>query len=311
MKTNYTVFKAFLALTLFFFGSTFLTAQNYILQCPDPDCGAPFGPVAGEYEETAVMENNQPTYQGPDGSAAYTIRLVNTVPNPININRWEVQVTGTGARVYFDAGQQGQFPLSATDNTWTAEQNSYNPVPSGAVLPVEFASFTGKADKSSIVLNWQTLTEHNNAGFEVQRSTDGREWEALDFVNGNDTAYELSDYSFADEKPFSGVNQYRLKQTDFDGGFEFSAVVTVRFSNESTVRIAPNPTASGFITLSLTDLRSDKAVAVIFDNFGRQVQTFAVNDLVTRQDVSELPVGVYLLHIEDGGQNFRERFVIE
>jgi len=92
-----------------------------------------------------------------------------------------------------------------TDNNITAGQTG--------LLPVEFLTFYANANANQILINWETASESNNAGFEVQRSTDGREFQNLDFVEGKGTTVEHQKYSFEDKKLRKGqLYYYRLKQ---------------------------------------------------------------------------------------------------
>ena len=95
-------------------------------------------------------------------------------------------------------------------------------------LPVELVSFTGTAVlPSSIRLNWQTATEVNNYGFEVERKSSDN-WQKIGFVQGNGNSNSLKEYSYLDKYPI-GVSkfQYRLKQMDNDGQYEYSNVIEV------------------------------------------------------------------------------------
>jgi hypothetical protein len=94
-------------------------------------------------------------------------------------------------------------------------------------LPVELVSFRGTATAQGVQLTWQTASEQNNAGFEVQRRSEkASEWQVLGFVRGAGTTAEAQSYTFLD-KSASGKVQYRLKQIDFDGQFEYSNVIEV------------------------------------------------------------------------------------
>ncbi|MCW9065211.1 MAG: YCF48-related protein, partial [Ignavibacteriaceae bacterium] len=93
-------------------------------------------------------------------------------------------------------------------------------------VPVELTSFTAKANKNSVILNWQTSTETNNSGFEVQRKIG--EWESMGFVEGHGTTTEEKIYSFVDENLVAGTYQYRLKQIDYDGSFEYSEIANAQ-----------------------------------------------------------------------------------
>ncbi|MEL7339861.1 MAG: sialate O-acetylesterase, partial [Bacteroidota bacterium] len=93
-----------------------------------------------------------------------------------------------------------------------------------ATLPVELLSFDAKALAASVELNWITVTEKNNAHFEIQRSLEGQPWQNIGLVAGAGDSDQQIRYAFADDAPQEGINRYRLKQVDFDGGFSLSPV---------------------------------------------------------------------------------------
>ncbi len=115
-------------------------------------------------------------------------------------------------------------------------------------LPVELLSFSSSVIDNDVTLNWTTATETNNSGFQIERretkNEKSEEWKSIVFVNGNGTTTEPQTYSFKDENLSAGKYQYRLKQIDFDGTFEYSNIVEVeilppaKFSLEQNY---PNP----------------------------------------------------------------------
>jgi len=121
----------------------------------------------------------------------------------------------------------------------------------GSPLPVELVSFTAALTNSvAIVLNWQTATEVNNYGFEVERKilkqvqNDGESWEKIGFVNGHGNSNSPQDYTFTDINPLPGTMQYRLKQEDTDGGYKYSNIVIVESETPKEFKLAqnyPNP----------------------------------------------------------------------
>ncbi|MDP3148567.1 MAG: ice-binding family protein [Ignavibacteria bacterium] len=113
-----------------------------------------------------------------------------------------------------------------------------------SVLPVELTSFTAALNNNAIELNWNTATEVNNYGFEIERSKDNSDFENIGFVNGSGNSNSVKDYSFTDEQMLSGKYFYRLKQLDNDGAFEYSKVVEVDFKLLQTFELSqnyPNP----------------------------------------------------------------------
>ena len=111
-------------------------------------------------------------------------------------------------------------------------------------VPVELTSFSAAVNGSSVVLNWQTATEINNSGFEVERLM-SNVWEKIGFVTGAGTTSETRSYSFADENVQAGTYSYRLKQIDFDGSFYYSKAVEAEVgftpSEYSLNQNYPNP----------------------------------------------------------------------
>ncbi len=126
--------------------------------------------------------------------------------------------------------------------TYTVSGNAVNPtkqqiIDGGACIPVpvELTTFTATLTSSAagfqfVNLNWQTATEVNNYGFEIQRSAFGdqsSEFEKIGFVEGHGNSNSPKDYSFTDKSAASGKYSYRLKQIDSDGKFEYSIEVEV------------------------------------------------------------------------------------
>ncbi len=103
-------------------------------------------------------------------------------------------------------------------------------------LPVELTSFTGKVVVNSINLYWNTATEVNNYGFEVERAkavsgNQNVQFAKVGFVEGNGNSNSPKSYSFTDGNVTSGKYIYRLKQVDTDGQFEYSQEIEVSVDN--------------------------------------------------------------------------------
>jgi len=114
-------------------------------------------------------------------------------------------------------------------------------------LPVELSTFTAISKGSDVKLNWQTATEVNNYGFEVERcalSAVRQEWNKIGFVNGNGNSNSPKEYSYIDKNLIGGGNfLYRLKQIDNDGQFEYSKTVEVELilNEYALYQNYPNP----------------------------------------------------------------------
>ena len=108
---------------------------------------------------------------------------------------------------------------------------------SGLLLPVEFAYFKGSSVNEQAFLEWGTATEIENDGFEIARSSDGKNFEKIGYINGEGNSNSEINYVFTDRNPSAGINYYRLKQVDYNGEYAYSDIVIVEIKEERTVDI--------------------------------------------------------------------------
>ncbi|WP_022835056.1 T9SS type A sorting domain-containing protein [Salisaeta longa] len=143
-------------------------------------------------------------------------------------------------------------------------------------LPVELAGFDATRNGNRVVLQWQTLSETNNAGFAVQRADAGTStWQDIGYVAGAGTTNEPQTYRFATDPLAPGTYRFRLKQTDLDGTTALSKEVPVQIALQSAFalsEVAPNPMRERG-RLSLT-VREGQDVAVhVYNVLGQRVAT--------------------------------------
>jgi len=178
-----------------------------------------------------------------------------------------------------------------------------------ASLPVELTSFTAKVLESNVALAWETATEENNAGFEVQRSTDGDKFEKIAWVEGNGSTVEAQSYAFVDKDV--AVNKtyyYRLKQVDLDGSFEYSDIVkanVVKKGSLSVGEVFPNPVQNeSMLTIDVAE--TTEAVVSIFESTGKLLTTYqtelqsGTNQLNLAME--DYAAGVYFVKIQANGE---------
>ena len=177
-------------------------------------------------------------------------------------------------------------------------------------LPVELTSFSAQVNEGEVTLNWETETEVDNYGFEVQRSVFGvqsSEWIKIGFVEGHGNSNSPKQYSFADKKPVGGSNfSYRLKQIDTDGKFEYSDFVEVllvpaEFFLSQNFPNPFNPTTK--IRYQLP--KESKVVIKIYDILGAEVITLLKEKkepgvYEVELNAQSLPSGTYLYRIISG-----------
>ncbi len=105
-------------------------------------------------------------------------------------------------------------------------------------LPVELISFDGFNTNEGVLLEWQTATEVNNYGFDVERRSSSLiEWDKIGFVQGHGTTNSPKNYEFTDSELLNSESvDYRLKQIDNDGKFTYSKVITVDLSTITNLK---------------------------------------------------------------------------
>lgn len=100
-----------------------------------------------------------------------------------------------------------------------------------SALPIQLASFTAVAiSPTAVRLDWITLSETNNYGFETQKSRSSPDNYATipgSFIPGHGTTVEPQYYSYTDVTAAEGAWYYRLKQIDLDGTIHYSDGVQV------------------------------------------------------------------------------------
>jgi hypothetical protein len=94
-------------------------------------------------------------------------------------------------------------------------------------LPIELLYFKGSKYNSENILHWSTASEDNNDYFTIEKTKDGMAWEIIDKEPGAGNSSNQLYYSSVDENVESIINYYRLKQTDYDGKFKYSDIISI------------------------------------------------------------------------------------
>lgn len=142
------------------------------------------------------------------------------------------------------------------------------------LLPVELTAFTAVAKGKNVELRWATATEHNNFGFEVERSVNGS-WSKVGFVPGAGTSNAPKEYSYSDAVSQDGRIIYRLKQIDVDGQFAYMNTVEVSVSNGTVndyqlAQNFPNP-FNPVTTIRFAVKQQEQTSVRVYDITGKEV----------------------------------------
>ncbi len=187
-----------------------------------------------------------------------------------------------------------------------------------AALPVELASFTSVVSGSNVTLNWTTVTENNNSGFQIERTSDMNQWITIFFVNGIGNSNTPVNYSYTDNNLNPGIYNYRLKQTDYNGNFTYynlSGEVVIGVPQKfSLSQNYPNPFNPE--TMIIYNLPSEQSVSLkIYDMTGREVSKL-VNEVQSagryqiRFNSGNLSSGIYYLKMKAGEFSDVKKLVI-
>jgi len=136
-------------------------------------------------------------------------------------------------------------------------------------LPIELISFSAKSFNNAVQLTWATAAEINNDFFTIERSSDGLNWEIISYVSGAGNSNYVVDYEFTDEMPLEGIAYYRLKQTDFDGQFEYFAPVVVEATKSNAIAEVMNISYNGNSMNVWCQNNSENTVLMVVDLQGR------------------------------------------
>lgn len=167
-------------------------------------------------------------------------------------------------------------------------------------LPIELISFSARAIEGQVVLDWQTLTEINNDYMAVERSSDGQDFQEVGMVKGAGTTFIPQSYELWDNKPFKGINYYRLRQVDYDGTTTYSKIVSVVFEGQGWgVQVFPTLTPD-FVNIRLDQATNQRGFIRVFDLNGtlRHSQVLEEGSLGLGLNLSHLNAGQFIIQIE-------------
>lgn len=162
--------------------------------------------------------------QGLPGVKIIKMRLRTTASNfyietggPIGVFIALYPVWNNNTRIFSYIGKD---PMNIT-------QSSNHFIDDLGLTPVELSSFTATLNKNNVSLNWSTVSEINNSGFDIERSivspysNEPGEWSKIISIKGNGTTSNPTNYGFIDRNLKSGKYKYKLKQIDYNGNYEF------------------------------------------------------------------------------------------
>ncbi len=272
-----------------------------------------------------------------DGNYVYITPKSSTTLGNGALYTQKVSTTGTtlwtagGVLVSNSAGNKSSPTLTLTGNKMIALWEDFRAsIPAGfnsdiyaqtinsnGTLPVTLTTFTALYGDDKVRLNWQTATEINNQGFDIERSTDGLIFSKIAYVKGNGTTNVPQNYNHNDANLISQTQYlyYRLKQVDSNGEFEYSNIVSVKIPqlNNATFSIYPNPVTAKQFNVKLAGLPKGNYQTSITNMAGINVKKAIIFcDDTSNQVVNvDLPKGMYNLEITSANYRQVQKLLVE
>jgi hypothetical protein len=230
----------------------------------------------------------------------------------VNARGMGVGETLTINEITVDSTQTVQIDAHRIGGTETCTDSTSFQMRQLIVLPVTISEFKGVQGNKKNILSWKTITEIGFSYFELQKSTDGNNYQLIAKINANGNA---SSYSHDDNNLAGKVNYYRLKMVDVDGRFKYSNTVVITETGSSVVlnTIRPNPFVNRLV-ISLHLEKAQEVNMILVDAAGRQVRTSKANAEKGYNDIwvnnlDGLSKGMYILKIYADGNVYQEKLV--
>lgn len=165
-------------------------------------------------------------------------------------------------------------------------------------LPISLLNFNARAeDNTRVLLTWQTAGEQNSRLFIIQRNAGkpSGAWDSIGYLPAAGNSNLLLNYSFTDEHPLPGYNNYRLLLIDLDKSFKASEIKQVFIGVTARMMVYPNP-AKDQLVIQRMDNDGTSAVT-LYDAGGRVILTRVFNGYTLTLSLDQLPAGIYHLTV--------------
>ena len=211
---------------------------------------------------------------------------------------------------YYDMISDNQGAFLSWAATFNGEQDVYfsRIIDSTSIVPVELISFTASVSGNDVVLNWQTASELNNKGFDIERSNDNAAWKVIGVKEGMGTTTETHYYNFIDDISglTQGKNYYRLKQVDYNGNYKYSAVTEIVKlpADYSLSQNYPNP-FNPVTSINFAISNREFVTLKVYDVLGNEIATLVNEQKPAGEydidfNASSLSSGIYYYQLKAG-----------
>lgn len=185
-------------------------------------------------------------------------------------------------------------------------------------LPVELADFTVQTAGQAATLAWETHSETNNAGFEVQhQGPEAEAFASLGFVEGQGTTNERQTYTFETDALNPGTHRFRLQQRDTDGTSTLTEpqTVNVQMQEAAQLRVYPVPVREDATVQFAVDSAQEVTIEV-YNALGQRVRTLHQGPVAAQQTEtlqwggSGLASGLYIVRLRGEKGSATQRITV-
>ncbi len=294
----------------------------------------------GDLMGTLTGSDQHYYYFVPSANGSVTITATSTTPSTCGIQvfvedfpsggQTGICATSTTNEMFSTLGDLGWFDCSAgvkTDNRTIAitagryyyirvvrfnagsgETYTLN-VNATVTLPVNMLAQDVKQYGKQARIQWTTGSEENNSHFNIERSTDGENFEVIGRVNGQQNSIVETEYQYVDNAP-SSKNYYRIVQYDLDGRFEvFPAMFLEMIQEQKEFKLYSNGSQ---LVLNYQSILSSEYELQIINTSGQIVKSQIVNLLEGDNELfidDELPIGVYFAVLKSKNDYARAKLI--
>lgn len=152
-------------------------------------------------------------------------------------------------------------------------------------LPVKLVNFSANKNKNAIDVNWTVTEEINMSHYEVERSSDGRNFSSITSITSQNNVNQFS-YTANDNNPASGIAYYRLKMVDNDNYIKYSRIVSVQFSTGNQVSLYPAFWKKG-TNLNINNPNREQLTVYFVNSMGQTTATRVSESSIITSDISK------------------------
>ena len=184
------------------------------------------------------------------------------------------------------------------------------------ILPIELIQFNVEQRGEAAGISWVTASETNNDYFTIEKSKNLQEWSPVTNIAGAGNSTTKKYYSYQDYDHYSGLSFYRMKQTDYDGRFSYSSILSIDFNanEENVFNVYPTRSIGNF-NISFSGQKDKPLLIVVRNVLG---QEFYSNGFVLDTDFFVQPMelsgiltpGIYLVIASSDDHVFSRRIII-